>query len=41
MNLQTAVKELGSRSPRTSPGAILVETVVVVGVSFILVGLFA
>ena len=41
MNLQAAVQELGSRSPRATPAAIVLETVVVVGFSFLLVSLFA
>lgn len=41
MNLQAAINELGSRSPRATPATIALETVVVVGVSFVLVSLFA
>lgn len=41
MNLQTARQELSSRSPKTTATAIAVEAVVVVGVSFLLVGIFA
>jgi len=41
MNLQAAVQELGSRSPRATPAAIVLETLVVVGVSLLLVGIFA
>ena len=41
MNLQTAHKELHSRSPRVTGSLLVAETLVVVLVSYALVGLFS
>ena len=41
MNLQTAKSELKGRSSRVGAGELAVETVVVVGLSMLLVGFFA
>ena len=41
MNLQTAKTELKARSPEIAPRALAVEAIVVVSVSFVLVGIFA
>ena len=41
MNLHTAKSELKGRGPRVGAGELAVETVVVVGLSMLLVGFFA
>jgi hypothetical protein len=41
MNLQAAQKELRSRAPRVTGTVLAVEVLVVVSVSYLLVGLFA
>jgi hypothetical protein len=41
MDLQTAKTELKSKSPQIAPRALAVEALVVVSVSFMLVGIFA
>ena len=41
MNLQAAQKELGSRAPRVTGSILVAEVLVVVAVSYLLVGLFA
>lgn len=41
MNLRAAQKELGGRTPEVTAPVLALETLVVVGVSFLLVGLFA
>jgi hypothetical protein len=41
MNLQAAQKELRSRAPRVTGLALVLEVVVVVSISYVLVGLFA
>jgi hypothetical protein len=40
-NLQAAQKELRSRAPRVAGLALVLEVVVVVSISYVLVGLFA
>lgn len=41
MNLHTAYKELDGRPPRVTASLIIIEALVVVSVSYVLVGLFA
>lgn len=41
MNLNTAHKELGGRTPQVVPRVLALEALVVFSVSFILVGIFA
>lgn len=41
MNLQAAQKELGSRTPRVTGATLVIEVLVVVSVSYMLVGIFA
>jgi len=41
MNLQAAEKELRGRAPRVTGFALAVEVLVVVAVSYVLVGIFA
>lgn len=40
MNLQAASKELGSKPPRVAARSLLVELLLVVGVSIVLAGVF-
>jgi hypothetical protein len=41
MNLRTAQNELGGRTPRVTARVLAVEALVVVSVSYMLVGIFA
>lgn len=41
MNLQAAQKELGGRTPRVTGATLAIEVLVVVSVSYMLVGIFA
>lgn len=41
MNLRTAQKELGSRPPRVNAQVLAMEALIVVSLSYVLVGIFA